>query len=162
MVDCYLTTFKNNKGLFGDKKKVAQDIIGKRESRRKNFWKMMQFWEGKPRNCIHWLDLGFGSSDDDILLNTTENPKSLTGLESWFLHRVKVDSGIRLSIYQWLSMIREFSKIDSIPIFTIFNHGHFVAENPGKYHIYEGLSSLTNISRYDLPDPDTYRYSTEN
>ncbi len=29
MVDCYLTTFKNNKGLFGDKKKVAQDIIGK-------------------------------------------------------------------------------------------------------------------------------------
>ena len=27
MVDCYLTTFKNNKGIFGDKKKVAQDII---------------------------------------------------------------------------------------------------------------------------------------
>ena len=29
MVDCYLTTFKNNKGFLGDKKKVAQDIIGK-------------------------------------------------------------------------------------------------------------------------------------
>ena len=29
MVDCYLTTYKNNKGFFGDKKKVAQDIIGK-------------------------------------------------------------------------------------------------------------------------------------
>jgi len=57
MVDCYLTTFKNNKGIFGDKKKVAQDII----------------------------------------------------------------------------------------------------DNPSKYHIYEGLSTLTNISRYDLPDPDTYR-----
>jgi len=57
MVDCYLTTFKNNKGLFGDKKKVAQDII----------------------------------------------------------------------------------------------------DNPSKYHIYEGLSTLTNISRYDLPDPDTYK-----
>ena len=28
MVDCYLTTFKNNKGYFGDKKKIAQDIIG--------------------------------------------------------------------------------------------------------------------------------------
>ena len=27
MVDCYLTTFKNNKGIFGDKKKVSQDII---------------------------------------------------------------------------------------------------------------------------------------
>jgi len=57
MVDCYLNTYKNNKGLFGDKKKISQDII----------------------------------------------------------------------------------------------------ENPGKYHIYEGLSTLTNISRYDLPDPETYR-----
>jgi len=57
MVDCYLTTYKNNKGIFGDKKKVAQDIL----------------------------------------------------------------------------------------------------DNPSKYHIYEGLSTLTNISRYDLPDPDTYR-----
>ena len=28
MVDCYLTTYKNNKGFFGDKKRVAQDIIG--------------------------------------------------------------------------------------------------------------------------------------
>jgi len=25
------------------------------------------------------------------------------------------------------------------------------------YHIYEGLSTLTNISRYDLPDPDSYK-----
>jgi len=57
MVDCYLTTYLNNKGMFGDKKKVADDIIN----------------------------------------------------------------------------------------------------NPSKYHIYEGLSTLTNISRYDLPDPDTYR-----
>ena len=57
MVDCYLTTFKNNKGIFGDKKKIAQDII----------------------------------------------------------------------------------------------------DNPSKYHIYEGISTLTNISRYDLPDPDTYK-----
>lgn len=57
MVDCYLTTYKNNKGFFGDKKRVTQDII----------------------------------------------------------------------------------------------------EHPGKYHIYEGISRLTNISRYDLPDPDTYR-----
>ena len=53
----------------------------------------------------------------------------------------------------------------------VYSHGHdishnskmiqkygFFVENPGKYHIYEGLSSLTNISRYDLPDPDTYRW----
>merc|ERR1712228_1046782 len=32
-----------------------------------------------------------------------------------------------------------------------------IINNPSKYHIYEGLSTLTNISRYDLPDPDTYR-----
>jgi len=57
MVDCYLTTYKNNKGYFGEKKRVAQDII----------------------------------------------------------------------------------------------------DNPSKYHIYEGISALTNISRYDLPDPETYR-----
>ena len=32
-----------------------------------------------------------------------------------------------------------------------------IVTNPDKYHIYEGISSMTNISRYDLPDPDTYR-----
>ncbi|CAG5077059.1 Similar to Srl: Sarcalumenin (Mus musculus) [Cotesia congregata] len=32
-----------------------------------------------------------------------------------------------------------------------------IIENPQEYHIYEGLSTLTNISRYDLPDPDVYR-----
>merc|ERR1711983_671202 len=26
-----------------------------------------------------------------------------------------------------------------------------IIDNPSKYHIYEGLSTLTNISRYDLP-----------
>jgi hypothetical protein len=57
MVDCYLNTFSNNKGMFSDKKRVAKDII----------------------------------------------------------------------------------------------------ENPQKYHIYEGISTLTNISRYDLPDPDAYK-----
>lgn len=32
-----------------------------------------------------------------------------------------------------------------------------IIENPSNYHIYEGLSTLTNISRYDLPDPDVYK-----
>ena len=32
-----------------------------------------------------------------------------------------------------------------------------IIENPHKYHIFEGLSTLTNISRYDLPDSDVYR-----
>lgn len=32
-----------------------------------------------------------------------------------------------------------------------------IIDNPQNYHIYEGLSTLTNISRYDLPDPEVYR-----
>lgn len=32
-----------------------------------------------------------------------------------------------------------------------------IVQNPEKYHIYEGISSMTNISRYDLPDPDVYK-----
>lgn len=31
-----------------------------------------------------------------------------------------------------------------------------IVQNPDKYHIYDGISSMTNISRYDLPDPKTY------
>ena len=32
-----------------------------------------------------------------------------------------------------------------------------VVEHPERFHIYAGLASMTNISRYDLPDPETYR-----
>ncbi|KAG7170618.1 Sarcalumenin-like 2 [Homarus americanus] len=32
-----------------------------------------------------------------------------------------------------------------------------ITENPHTYNIYEGVSMLTNISRYDLPDPEIYR-----
>ena len=32
-----------------------------------------------------------------------------------------------------------------------------IVQNPEKYHIYEGISSMTNISRFDLPYPDTYK-----
>ncbi|XP_013787667.1 sarcalumenin-like isoform X2 [Limulus polyphemus] len=32
-----------------------------------------------------------------------------------------------------------------------------ITEHPNQYNIYQGLSSLTNISRYDLPDPLIYR-----
>lgn len=32
-----------------------------------------------------------------------------------------------------------------------------IIENPHTYNIYEGMSLLTNISRYDLPDPEIYR-----
>ncbi|XP_058813177.1 probable serine/threonine-protein kinase kinX isoform X4 [Topomyia yanbarensis] len=44
---------------------------------------------------------------------------------------------------------------------TLFANKKYISEqiigNPQQYHIYEGLSTLTNISRYDLPDPEVYR-----
>lgn len=44
---------------------------------------------------------------------------------------------------------------------TLFGNKKQTAEkiiaSPQDYHIYEGLSTLTNISRYDLPDPEVYR-----
>lgn len=32
-----------------------------------------------------------------------------------------------------------------------------IISNPQKYHIYDGISTMTNISRYDLPDPEAYQ-----
>lgn len=32
-----------------------------------------------------------------------------------------------------------------------------ITENPREYNIFDGLSSMTNVSRYDLPDPNTYK-----
>ena len=32
-----------------------------------------------------------------------------------------------------------------------------VVNHPNKYHIYDGISRMTNISRYDLPDPHSYQ-----
>lgn len=32
-----------------------------------------------------------------------------------------------------------------------------IIQNPQNYHIYDGISTMTNISRYDLPDPESYR-----
>ena len=32
-----------------------------------------------------------------------------------------------------------------------------IIENPHSYSLYDSLSQLTNISRYDIPDPEMYR-----
>uniref|UniRef100_A0ABD2VT32 Dynamin-type G domain-containing protein n=1 Tax=Trichogramma kaykai TaxID=54128 RepID=A0ABD2VT32_9HYME len=63
--------------------------------------------------------------------------------------------------------VRNHAKMVDCYLTTYYNHKSFFAkrkevsdniiENPQDYHIYEGLSTLTNISRYDLPDPDVYR-----
>ncbi|XP_046972263.1 sarcalumenin [Vanessa cardui] len=63
--------------------------------------------------------------------------------------------------------VRNHAKMVDCYLTTYYNHktifgnrkliSDAIIENPQNYHIYEGLSTLTNISRYDLPDPETYR-----
>ncbi|CAK1545591.1 unnamed protein product [Leptosia nina] len=63
--------------------------------------------------------------------------------------------------------VRNHAKMVDCYLTTYYNHktifgnrkviADAIIENPQNYHIYEGLSTLTNISRYDLPDPETYR-----
>ncbi|XP_032451620.1 sarcalumenin isoform X2 [Nasonia vitripennis] len=63
--------------------------------------------------------------------------------------------------------VRNHAKMVDCYLTTYYNQKGFfskkkdisdrIIENPQDYHIYEGLSTLTNISRYDLPDPDVYR-----
>lgn len=63
--------------------------------------------------------------------------------------------------------VRNHAKMVDCYLTTYYNHKSFfgnkkeisdkIIESPQDYHIYEGLSTLTNISRYDLPDPDVYR-----
>lgn len=63
--------------------------------------------------------------------------------------------------------VRNHAKMVDCYLTTYYNHKSFfgnkkkvsddIIEHPQDYHIYEGLSTLTNISRYDLPDPDVYR-----
>uniref|UniRef100_A0A146M1R5 Sarcalumenin n=1 Tax=Lygus hesperus TaxID=30085 RepID=A0A146M1R5_LYGHE len=63
--------------------------------------------------------------------------------------------------------VRNHAKMVDCYLTTYYNHKTFfgnkkkvsddIIEHPQNYHIYEGLSTLTNISRYDLPDPDVYK-----
>jgi len=63
--------------------------------------------------------------------------------------------------------VRNHAKMVDCYLNTYNNHRSFfsdrkkvssdIIDHPQNYHIYEGLATLTNISRYDLPDPDTYR-----
>lgn len=63
--------------------------------------------------------------------------------------------------------VRNHAKMVDCYLTTYYNHKSFfgnkkdvsdkIIDNPQNYHIYEGLSTLTNISRYDLPDPEVYR-----
>ncbi|XP_066155558.1 uncharacterized protein [Euwallacea fornicatus] len=63
--------------------------------------------------------------------------------------------------------VRNHAKMVDCYLTTYYNHksvfgnrkqvANEIIDHPQDYHIYEGLSTLTNISRYDLPDPEVYR-----
>lgn len=63
--------------------------------------------------------------------------------------------------------VRNHAKMVDCYLNTYYNHKSFfsnkrkvadeIIDNPHMYRIYEGLSTLANVSRYDLPDPDVYR-----
>ena len=63
--------------------------------------------------------------------------------------------------------VRNHAKMVDCYLTTYYNHkGYFdnkkkvadeITENPHSYHIFEGLSTLSNISRYDLPDAEVYK-----
>ncbi|XP_032295192.1 uncharacterized protein [Drosophila virilis] len=63
--------------------------------------------------------------------------------------------------------VRNHAKMVDCYLNTYYNHKTLfgnkkrisddIIDHPQNYHIYEGLSTLTNISRYDLPDPEVYR-----
>ena len=63
--------------------------------------------------------------------------------------------------------VRNHAKMVDCYLTTYYNHKSFfgdktataraIVDHPDRYHIYEGISTMTNISRYDLPDPAVYR-----
>lgn len=74
----------------------------------------------------------------------------------------KISSARRFAV-----RVRNHAKMVDCYLTTYFNHKTLfgnkkriaddIIDHPQNYHIYEGLSTLTNISRYDLPDPEVYR-----
>merc|ERR1719277_345245 len=100
MVDCYLTTFLNNKG----KQALLKDIKDAIDKRVENRISTARRFAVRVRNHAKMVD---------CYLTTFLNNKGMFGDKK----KVAAD----------------------------------IINNPSKYHIYEGLSTLTNISRYDLP-----------
>ncbi|XP_068152252.1 uncharacterized protein [Drosophila tropicalis] len=74
----------------------------------------------------------------------------------------KISSARRFAV-----RVRNHAKMVDCYLNTYYNHKTLfgnkkrisddIVDHPQNYHIYEGLSTLTNISRYDLPDPEVYR-----
>ncbi|XP_044741726.1 nipped-B-like protein [Chrysoperla carnea] len=110
------------------------------------------------------------------LWSTPFNPgspvKLLQAQERAFLRDIRqaIDKRVEnkiASARRFAVRVRNHAKMVDCYLTTYYNHKTFfgnrkqiaddIIENPQQYHIYEGLSTLKNISRYDLPDPDSYK-----
>ncbi|XP_031633981.1 sarcalumenin [Contarinia nasturtii] len=99
-----------------------------------------------------------------IRLLQAQEKALLQDLSQAIEHRIenKIASARRFAV-----RVRNHAKMVDCYLTTYYNHKTLfgnkkkisgeIIEHPQTYHIYEGLSTLTNISRYDLPDPEVYR-----
>ncbi|XP_050429146.1 titin isoform X2 [Adelges cooleyi] len=102
---------------------------------------------GSPAKLLHSQELAFLRDIRSAIDKRVEN---------------KIASARRFAV-----RVRNHAKMVDCYLTTYYNHKSIfgnkktvsddIIEHPQNYHIYEGLSTLTNISRYDLPDPDVYR-----
>ncbi|XP_021935828.1 sarcalumenin isoform X3 [Zootermopsis nevadensis] len=102
---------------------------------------------GAPTRLLHAQERAFLRDLRDAIDKRVEN---------------KIASARRFAV-----RVRNHAKMVDCYLTTYYNHKSFfgnkkkisddIIEHPQDYHIYEGLSTLTNISRYDLPDPDVYK-----
>ncbi|PNF21299.1 hypothetical protein B7P43_G02128 [Cryptotermes secundus] len=107
----------------------------------------LPYESGAPTRLLHAQERAFLRDLRDAIDKRVEN---------------KIASARRFAV-----RVRNHAKMVDCYLTTYYNHKSFFAnkkkisddiiEHPQDYHIYEGLSTLTNISRYDLPDPDVYK-----
>jgi len=107
----------------------------------------LPYEKGSPSKLLKSQEMGFLKDLKNAIDKQVEN---------------KISSARRFAV-----RVRNHAKMVDCYLTTYYNHKSFfgnrkkisedIIEHPQNYHIYEGLSTLTNISRYDLPDPDAYR-----
>ncbi|XP_065201512.1 sarcalumenin [Planococcus citri] len=107
----------------------------------------LPYEKGSPAKLLHAQEVAFLKDLRTAIEKRVEN---------------KISSARRFAV-----RVRNHAKMVDCYLTTYYNHKSFFAnkkkinddiiEHPQNYHIYEGLSTLTNISRYDLPDPAVYK-----
>ena len=84
-----------------------------------------------------------------------------------FSKKILQKSYVICSEFLFQVRVRNHAKMVDVYLATLNNNvGMFgssksvsddIINHPNKYHIYDGISTMTNISRYDLPNPTAYK-----